>query len=66
MVTYMLCVESCFDALLSSNLGETVLEFTKISVLQKNRVLWVFFVQQNMVEITLPDGLETSGRRAYR
>ena len=26
----------------------------------------VFFVQQNMVETTLPDGLETSGRRAYR
>ena len=66
MVTYMLCVESCFDALLSSNLGETVLKFTKISVLQKNQVLWVFFVQQNMVEITVPDGLETFGRRAFR
>jgi hypothetical protein len=26
----------------------------------------VFFVQQNMVETTLPNGLETSGQRAYR
>ena len=25
----------------------------------------IFFVQQNMVETTLPDGLETSGQRAY-
>ena len=25
----------------------------------------VFLVQQNMAETTLPDGLETSGQRAY-
>ena len=32
----------------------------------KNLGLGVFLVQQNMVETPLPDGLETSGRRAYR
>ena len=29
-------------------------------------VLFANFALQNMVETTLPDGLETSGRRAYR
>ena len=33
---------------------------------KKNLGFWVFLVQQNMVETTLPDGLETSGRREYR
>ena len=34
------------------------------SVFSKKSGFGVFFVQQNMVETTLPDGLETSGRRA--
>ena len=33
---------------------------------QKTSGFGVFFVQQNMVETTLPDGLEISGRMAYR
>ena len=33
---------------------------------RKKKGFGVFLVQQNMVETTLPDGLETSGRRAYR
>ena len=32
----------------------------------KKSGFWVFFVQQNKVETMLPDGLETSGQRAYR
>ena len=34
--------------------------------LKKKYGFGVFFVQQNMVKTTHPDGLETSGRRAYR
>ena len=34
--------------------------------LSKKSDFGVFFVQQNIVETTLPDGLETSGERAYR
>ena len=33
---------------------------------KKNIVFLVDFALQNMVETTLPDGLETSGRRVYR
>ena len=36
------------------------------SCFSKKSGVRVFFVQQNMVETTLPDGLETSGWRAYR
>ena len=36
------------------------------SVFSKNLDFWLFLVKQNTVETTLPDGLETSGRRAYR
>ena len=32
----------------------------------KNSFFFADFALQNMVETTLPDGLETSGRRAYR
>jgi hypothetical protein len=31
----------------------------------KKWVLGVFLVQQNMVEATLPNGLETSGQKEY-
>ena len=33
---------------------------------RKKKFFFVDFALQNMVETTLPDGLETSGRRAYR
>ena len=33
---------------------------------QKKKVFFADFALQNMVETTLPDGLETSGQRAYR
>jgi hypothetical protein len=33
---------------------------------QTKIVFWADFAIQNMVETMLPDGLETSGRRAYR
>ena len=33
---------------------------------KKKFVFLADFALQNMVETTLPDGLETSGRRAYR
>ena len=32
----------------------------------KKKFFFDDFASQNMVETTLPDGLETSGRRAYR
>ena len=32
----------------------------------KKSLLFADFALQNMVETTLPDGLETSGQRAYR
>ena len=32
----------------------------------KNKKIWADFSLQNMVETTLPDGLETSSWRAYR
>ena len=32
----------------------------------KHLGFWVFLVQQTMVETTLPNGLETSGRMMYR
>ena len=34
--------------------------------LSKKSGFWVFLVQQNIVETTLPAGLETSGQRVYR
>jgi hypothetical protein len=33
---------------------------------RKKKFFFADFALQNMVETTLPDGLETSGRRAYR
>ena len=32
---------------------------------EKRKKIFADFALQNMVETTLPDGLETSGRRAY-
>ena len=32
----------------------------------QKKVFFADFALQNMVETTLPDGLETSGQRAYR
>ena len=41
-----------------------------LEVVKNRRAIFIFFFAdfalQNMVETTLPDGLETSGRRAYR
>ena len=42
-----------------------VLKWSKIAA-QKNISFCADFALQNMVEPTLPDGLETSGRRVYR
>ena len=33
---------------------------------RKKKLFFADFALQNMVETTLPDGLETSGQRAYR
>ena len=41
------------------------LEVVKIAA-QKNFSFFADFALQNMVETTLPDGLDTSGRRVYR
>jgi hypothetical protein len=38
----------------------------KIVKICRNFFFVAHFALQNMVETTLPDGLETSGRRAYR
>ena len=40
-------------------------KWSKIAA-QKKIVFFADFALQNMVETTLPDGLETSGRRVYR
>ena len=40
------------------------LEVVKITA-QKKSFFLLTFALQNMIETTLPDGLETSGRRAY-
>ena len=48
-----------------SDLKFFVWKWSKIAV-QKIIVFFADFALQNMVETTLPDGLETSGRRAYR
>ena len=37
-----------------------------ILVWKWSKIAWLNLVLQNMVETTLPDGLETSGRRVYR
>ena len=41
-----------------------------LKIVKNGRAIFFFFFAdfalQNMVETTLPDGLETSGRRAYR
>ena len=33
---------------------------------RKKKMFFAYFALQNMVETTLPDGLETSGQRVYR
>ena len=48
-----------------SDLNIFVLRWSKIAA-QKKVFLCADFALQNMVETTLPDGLETSGQRAYR
>ena len=45
-----------------SHLNIFVWKWSKIAA-QKKKVFCADFVLQNMVETTLPDGLETSGRR---
>ena len=42
-----------------------VRKWSKIAA-QNKVYFFADFVLQNMVETTLPDGLETSGRRVYR
>ena len=42
-----------------------VWKWSKIAAQKKNS-FFADFALQNMVETTLPDGLETSGRRVYR
>ena len=46
------------------------LEHFRLEVVSNRRakkiVFFADFALQNMVETTLPDGLETSGRRVYR
>ena len=48
--------------------GLTFEHFSLEEVLNRRAILFLFadFALQNMVETTLPDGLETSGQRAYR
>ena len=48
-----------------SDLNILVWKWSKIAK-QKKNVFLADVALQNMVETTLPDGLETSGRRAYR
>ena len=48
-----------------SDLNMFVWKWSKIAK-QKKIVFLADFALQNMVETTLPDGLDTSGRRAYR
>ena len=47
-----------------SDLNIVVLKWSKIAA-QKKLVFFANFALQNMVETTLPDGLVTSGQRAY-
>ena len=48
-----------------SDLNIFVSKLSKIAA-QEKVFLCADFALQNMVETTLPDGLETSGRRVYR
>ena len=49
-----------------SQIGTLLFENCLKSPRKKKFVFFADFALQNMVETTLPDGLETSGRRAYR
>ena len=49
-----------------SDLKILVSKWSKIAAQLKKKKFFADFALQNMVEITLPDGLETSGRRVYR
>ena len=40
--------------------------FNCLKLPRKKKLVFADFALQNMVETTLPDGLETSGRKAYR
>jgi hypothetical protein len=46
-----------------SDLNIFVLKWSKIAAHKKKRLFFADFAIQNMVEITLPDGFKTSGRR---
>ena len=48
-----------------SDLNSLVWKWSKIAK-QKKEEKMANFAFQNMVETTLPDGLETSGQRSYR
>ena len=48
-----------------SDLNIFVWKWSKIAE-EKKYIYLADFALQNMVETTLPDGLETSGQRAYR
>ena len=48
-----------------SHLNILVRKWSKIAA-QKKIGFFADFALQNMVETTLPDGLETSGQRVYR
>ena len=49
----------------SESLGKSNGKWSKIAA-QKKVIFFADFAIQNMVETTLPDGLETSVQRAYR
>ena len=49
-----------------SDLNIFVGKLSKIAAQKKVSFFFADFALQNMVETTLPDGLETSGQRAYR
>ena len=38
---------------------------TVLKMLRKKSIFFAYFALQNMVETTLPDGLDTSGLKAY-
>ena len=70
-VHMLVCVSVCslfelpIKRIFVSDLNILVWKWSKIAE-QKKIVFLADFALQNMVETTLPDGLETSGRRAYR
>ena len=51
---------------LGKSAGKNKVSELKIFVGKWSKIAAADFALQNMVETTLPDGLETSGRRVYR